>query len=78
MWSLMDRERWTILESHHAKDLCECRNNRTTSLKTSADDWRVVELSKEWMNLDDKAATVTDKYKDCITIFTKKMVSLQN
>ncbi len=28
------------------------------------------------MNLDDKAATVTDKYKECITIFTKKMVSL--
>ena len=49
---------------------------RTTLLKTSPDDWRVVELSKEWMSLDDKTATLTEKYKECITIFTKKKVSL--
>lgn len=49
---------------------------RTTMLKTCPDDWRLVELAKEWMSLDDKAAALTDRYKERTTIFTKKMVSL--
>ena len=49
---------------------------RTTMLKTFPDDWRLVELAKEWVSLDDKAAALTDRYKERITIFTKKMVSL--